>query len=139
MNIADNDAGFLGLYTETARQIAARKGLEPGEHILDFMGPEESINNLFRIVQTEALIRRESIESKEEANAAHFRVGRAVRDTIVGLGGTPPEQLPTPDKPIQQIRREEARRLRIEMEDRLGLFAQLAAPDDGSDEASSDN
>lgn len=127
------DHGYRGLYTETARQIAERKGLRPGEHILDWMGPEETVDNLFRIVQTEALIRRENMAAKDDANAAHFRVGRAVRDTIVGLGGTPPEQLPTPEISIQQLRREEARRQRIEAEDRLGLFAQLLAPDTPDD------
>lgn len=132
------DHGYRGLYSETARQIATRKGLKPNEHILDYMEPEETINNLFRIVQTDALIRRDSIETKDDANAAHFRVGRAVRDTIIGLGGTPPEHLPTPDKSIQQIRRDEARRLRIEQEDRLGLFALLMAPEsDGTDEEDS--
>lgn len=128
------DHGCRGLYTESARQIAVRKGLKRGEHILDYMEPEETIDNLFRIVQTEALIRREGIATKGEANAAHFRVGGAVRDTIIGLGGTPPEQLPTPEKSIQQIRREAARRRCIEEEDRLGLFAQLMRPGEESDE-----
>jgi DNA-damage-inducible protein D len=127
------DHGYRGLYTETARQIAARKGLRPSEHILDWMGPEETVDNLFRIVQAEAKIRREGIATKEGANDAHLQIGRAVREAIVGMGGTPPEQLPTPEKSLKQLRREEARRQQIEAEDRLGLFAQLNAPDGDSD------
>jgi DNA-damage-inducible protein D len=129
------DHGYRGLYHETARQIAERKELRPGEHILDYMGPEESVNNLFRIVQAEAKIRRDGIDTREDANAAHYQVGDAVRTTIIGLGGTPPEQLPTPEKSIQQVRRDETRRQRIEEEDRLGLFARLMAGED--DEATS--
>ena len=98
------------------------------------MGPEETIDNLFRIVQAEAMIKREGITAKEAANAAHYKVGRAVRETIISLGGTPPEEVPTPEKPIQRIRREEARRRKIEEEDRLGLFGPLLLADDSSDD-----
>ena len=127
------DHGYRGLYTETARQIVGRKELRPSEHILDWMGPEETVDNLFRIVQAEAKIRREGIATKEGANDAHLQIGRAVREAIIGMGGTPPERLPTPEKSVKQLRREEARRQQIEVEDRLGLFAQLNAPDGGSD------
>jgi DNA-damage-inducible protein D len=124
------DHGYRGLYNETARQIAQRKGLQRGEHILDRMGSEEMVDNLFRVVQAEAKIRREEIGTKDAANAAHHQIGQAVREAIIGMGGTPPEQLATPDKSIHLVRREEARRLKIEADDRLGLFAQLNAPED---------
>ncbi len=127
------DHGYRGLYNETARQIAQRKGLSQGEHILDRMGSEEMVDNLFRVVQAEAKIRREEIDTKESANAAHHQIGQAVREAIIGMGGTPPEQLAAPDKSIQLVRREEARRLKIETEDRLGLFAQLTSPGDATE------
>jgi DNA-damage-inducible protein D len=113
--------------------------LQRSEHILDRMGSEEMVDNLFRVVQAEAKIRREEIGTKDAANAAHHQIGQAVREAIIGMGGTPPEELPTPDKSIQLVRREEARRLKIETEDRLGLFAQLNAPDTEGDEASEDS
>jgi DNA-damage-inducible protein D len=128
------DHGYRGLYKETARQIAQRKRLGRGEHILDRMGSEEMVDNLFRIVQAEAKIRREEIATREGSNQAHHEIGRAVREAIIGMGGTPPEQLPTPDKSIHLVRRDEARRLKIEAEDRLGLFAQLNAPDAENDD-----
>lgn len=132
------DHGYRGLYGGgSARDIAARKGLGAGEHILDYMGLEESVDNLFRIVQTEAKIRREQLATKEEANQAHLQIGKAVREAIIGMGGTRPELLPTPEKSIRQIRREEARRLQIEAEDRLGLFAQLGARNGGDDAGNS--
>ena len=44
---------------------------------------------------------------KTEANKTHYEVGKKVRQTIEELGGTMPEDLPTPDKSIKQIEREQ--------------------------------
>ena len=47
--------GYKGLYNgETADDIAKRKKLRYREDILDNMGSEELITNLFRISQTES-------------------------------------------------------------------------------------
>lgn len=98
------NSGYMGLYDgETAAAIKRRKGLKKSEDILDNMGSEELGANLFRITQAEAKLRRENIQSKEEANKAHFEVGYTVRKAIESLGGTMPENLPTPDKSIKQI------------------------------------
>jgi DNA-damage-inducible protein D len=106
------DWGYRGLYNgETARDIAARKGLARGQAILDWMGPEELVDNLFRAMQAEAKIRRDEVQAKAAANATHYAVGRKVRETIAELGGTMPEDLPTPAQSIQQLRREEQKRL----------------------------
>ena len=120
------DHGYRGLYNgETARAIALRKGLTKGQHILDWMEPEELAANLFRITQTEAKIRREGITSRAAANRTHFAVGAAVRHFIIEeLGGTPPEQLPTPNESIQQLQRREQQRL--EAERQPSLFAPLS-------------
>ena len=48
---------------------------------------------------------------KKEAGDVHFQVGQKVRQTIAELGGTMPENLPTPQKGIKQIEREEAKRI----------------------------
>ena len=56
--------GYKGLYNgETANDIAKRKGLRYREDILDNMGSEELADNLFRIVQTESILKK--ILSKE--------------------------------------------------------------------------
>ena len=48
-----HNAGYKGLYNgETANDIAKRKGLRYREDILDNMGSDELIVNLFRISQT---------------------------------------------------------------------------------------
>lgn len=106
------DSGYKGLYGGlTARDIAERKGLADGQEILDYMGSEELAANLFRITQTEAKMKRENVSTPAEANKTHYEVGKAVRETIAGLGGNMPENLPTPNKSIQQIESETKNKL----------------------------
>jgi DNA-damage-inducible protein D len=115
------DHGYRGLYGgETARDIAARKGLGRGQHILDHMGSTELAANWFRATQAADKIRRDEVASKSEANRIHHDVGAAVRRFIVeDLGGTPPEQLPAPSQSIQELERAEQRRLASERQPSL--------------------
>lgn len=104
--------GYMGLYGGLkAQDIKEKKGLKKSQNILDHMGYEELAANLFRATQTEAKLRRDNIQGKYEANQTHYEVGKKVRDTIKDLGGTMPEDLPTPEKSIQQIEREEKKKL----------------------------
>ncbi|MBE6852119.1 MAG: DNA damage-inducible protein D [Ruminococcus sp.] len=106
--------GYMGLYDGLkAKDIKQRKGLKKNQDILDYMGSTELAANLFRATQTEEKLRREKIKGKSEANKTHYEVGQKVRQTIEELGGTMPEDLPTPDKSIKQIEREqECRKLK---------------------------
>ena len=100
--------GYKGLYNgETAADIKERKGLKKGENILDHMGSTELAANYFRITQTEEKLRRENVQGENNANMTHYHVGQKVRQTIKELGGTMPEELPTPEKSIKQIEREQ--------------------------------
>jgi DNA-damage-inducible protein D len=106
------DWGYRGLYNgETARDIAARKGLTRGQQILDWMGPEELGSNLFRQLQAEAKLRRDNVQTKTEAHRTHYEAGQVVRRAIAELGGTMPEDLPTPPESIQVLQRREQQRL----------------------------
>ncbi len=131
------DHGYMGLYAgEKACDIAARKGMARGEHVLDWMGSEELAANWFRITQAEAKLRRDGVDNKAEANATHLAVGRAVRRFIVDeLGGTPPEELPTPAQSIKQIER--AERARLEREAQARRQPSLFAKGDGASEDAS--
>ena len=105
--------GYQGLYGGLgAKEIHARKGLKENEQILDHMGSTELAANLFRATQTDEKLRRENIRGKEKANQTHYEVGRKVRQTISELGGTMPEDLPTPEKSIKQIESERKKRLK---------------------------
>ncbi len=102
------NCGYMGLYGGLkAADIRARKGLKKSQDILDHMGSTELAANLFRATQTEEKLRREHIQGKTAANQTHFEVGKKVRQTIEELGGTMPEDLPTPEKSIQQLQREQ--------------------------------
>ena len=103
--------GYQGLYGGLGvKEIHARKGLKKSQKILDHMGSTELAANLFRATQTEEKLRRENIQGKAAANQTHYDVGRKVRQTIQELGGTMPEDLPTPEKSVQQIEREVERK-----------------------------
>ena len=52
---------------------------------------------------------RDNVRGKRQANQTHYEVGAKVRQTIQELGGTMPEKLPTPEKSIKQIEREQRR------------------------------
>lgn len=100
--------GYQGLYGGLgAKQIHERKGLKKSQSILDHMGSTELAANLFRATQTDEKLRRENIKGKEQANETHLQVGKKVRQTIKELGGTMPEDLPTPSKSIKQIGKEQ--------------------------------
>jgi DNA-damage-inducible protein D len=108
-----HDHGYMGLYGGLrAQDIHRRKGLNKGQQILDHMGSTELAANLFRATQTEEKLRREQITTKDGANAAHYQVGQVVRRTIQELGGTLPEQLPTPEASIKQLEAEERKQHR---------------------------
>ena len=105
-----HNSGYKGLYNgETANDIAKRKKLRYREDILDNMGSDELIANLFRISQTEQKLRNENISLEKEANETHYEVGKEIRNTIKKLGGTMPENLPTPEKSLKELEKENKR------------------------------
>ena len=104
--------GYKGLYGGLGvKQIHARKGLKKSQKILDHMGSTELAANLFRATQTDEKLRREGVKGKPQANKVHHDVGAKVRQTIKELGGTMPEDLATPTKSIQQIKKERQKKL----------------------------
>ncbi len=107
------NAGYMGLYGGLdVDDIHARKELEVGQKILDYMGSTELIANLFRISQTEEKLRKDKVQGAEVATSVHYNVGKEVRSAIEKIGGTMPEDLPTPEKSIQQIEQEQMARLK---------------------------
>lgn len=100
--------GYEGLYDGlSARDIHEKKGLDNNEKILDHMGSTELAANLFRATQTDEKLRREDIKGKYKANQTHYEVGKKVRATIKELGGIMPENLPTPEMSIEEIKKKQ--------------------------------
>jgi DNA-damage-inducible protein D len=116
------DFGYMGLYSGLRENdLHTRKGLTSGKQkISDYMGSEELGANIFRATQADAKLRRDQVDDKEQANITHYRVGAEVREAIKRLGGTMPENLPTPDKSIQQLQREEEQQRQAQLQP--GLF-----------------
>lgn len=98
------NAGYKGLYNgETANDIARRKQLRYREDILDNMGSIELGANIFRITQTEDLLTRQELKSEKFSCNTHYEVGKKVRKAIADIGGTMPEDLPTPKKSLKEL------------------------------------
>jgi len=96
--------GYKGLYGGLDNKaIHQRKSLKKSQKILDHMGSTELAANLFRATQTEDKLKRDTIKDKTKANQTHRKVGAKVRQTIKELGGTMPEDLPTPEQGISQL------------------------------------
>ena len=107
------NAGYMGLYGGLdVDDIHKRKNLEVGQKILDYMGSTELIANLFRISQTEEKLRKDEVDNAKTASSIHYSVGKEVRSAIEKIGGTMPEDLPTPKKSIQEIEKEQMARLK---------------------------
>lgn len=102
-----HNAGYKGLYNgETADDIFKRKKLRYREDILDNMGSEELANNIFRIAQTDAKLKRDNVDNEYTANSVHYEVGKEVRESIKRLGGTMPENLPTPNRSLKELEKD---------------------------------
>ena len=57
-------------------------------------------------------LRKDEVSSAKTATATHYMVGKEVRAAIKKIGGTMPEDLPTPEKSIQQVEKEQLERLK---------------------------
>jgi len=71
------------------------------------MGSTELIANLFQISQTEEKLKIDQASSAVEANEIHYQIAEKIRNTMIEMRTTLPENLPTPAKSIQVIEREE--------------------------------
>ena len=108
-----HNSGYKGLYNgETANDIAKRKGLKYREDILDNMGSDELIANLFRISQTEQKLKKDNIQTEKDATKTHYTIGKNIREVIAKNGGTMPEDLPTPKKSLKQLEKENKKTLK---------------------------
>lgn len=99
------DHGYKGLYAGLGvGQIKESRGLKRNQDMLDFMGSTELAANLFRATQTEELLRRGNIQSKDQANRTHYEVGVRVRQAMSEISGIMPEDLPVAEN-IKKVER----------------------------------
>ena len=107
------NAGYMGLYGgESVEDIHKRKELNSKQKILDYMNSQELIANLFRISLADEKIKKEKVTNKEKATMVHNKVGQEVRNAIKRVGGVLPENQPTPEKGIDEIAKEQIKKLK---------------------------
>jgi DNA-damage-inducible protein D len=103
----------MGLYGGLkVEDIHKKKGLKKNDRILDYMSSTELIANLFRISQTEEKLKKDKTTTADAANEVNFIVGKEVRGTIERVGGTMPEDLPTPRRSVTEVEKEQLKKLR---------------------------
>lgn len=88
------NAGYVGMYNMPIWKLKNFKRFEGTGSLLDRMGRDELAANLFRLTQTEAKIRNESIKGQQPLETAAETVGRIVRNTVLQISGQAPENLP---------------------------------------------
>ena len=107
-----HNAGYRGLYNgEMANDIAKRKKLRYREDILDNMNEDELVANLFRINQTKQRLLKDNVQGDKEAKNVHYEVGKKVRKAIADIGGMMPEEMPTPEKSLKELEKQEIYKL----------------------------
>ena len=57
-------------------------------------------------------MKKDAVKNAAVATATHQAVGREVRSAIARVGGTMPEDLPTPEKSIAKIEKEQIAELK---------------------------
>lgn len=96
------NAGYRGLYDMDIWRLREIKGVPANRTPLDFMGKQEMAANLFRLTETEAKIKNDSVRGQNRLEATAEEVGRAVRNTMMRISSTRPELLP-PASDIKQV------------------------------------
>lgn len=105
------NCGYQGLYGGLGvKEIHKRKGLKKSQKILDHMGSTELAANLFRATQTDEKFVVNKYRERKKQTKLTTKLEK-VRQTIQELGGTMPEDLPTPAKSIKQIEKEQKKLL----------------------------
>ena len=56
--------------------------------------------------QTDAKLKGDNVDNEYIANSVHYEVGKEVRNSIKRLGGTMPEDLPTLEKSLKELEKE---------------------------------
>ena len=75
------------------------------------MNEDELVANLFRINQTKKRLLKDNVQGDKEAKNVHYEVGKKVRKAIADIGGMMPEEMPTPEKSLKELEKQEIYKL----------------------------
>ena len=90
--------------------VRISRGLHPlnKEQVRKFLSDINSSVNIKFLKK----LKKENIQGENNANMAHYEVGQKVRKAIADIGGTMPEELPTPKKSLKQLEKENKKALK---------------------------
>lgn len=119
------NAGYIGLYRETARQIRTRKGITNRQDIGDYASSSEIAHLIIKASLARDMMIARKVADPDTANATHYEAGNHIRIMLHSAGVPTPELLPTPRKSYEQLLREQIERERLAAEDSQGLWTQI--------------
>jgi DNA-damage-inducible protein D len=86
--------GYMGMYNMGLQRLCEYKGVPKGQQLIDRMNKTELAAHLFRVTQTDEKIKRDNVRGQYYLEQTAHDVGQKVRNTMLDLSGTAPEDLP---------------------------------------------
>ena len=104
-------------FTEDEKRIYRRNQARKGNYNLNKTAVKAHVKDLARFHNAgykglyngetaDAKLKRDKVDNEYTANSVHYEVGREVRESIKRLGGTMPENLPTPNRSLKKLEKE---------------------------------
>ena len=103
--------------TEDGKRIYRRNQARKGNYNLNKTAVKAHVKDLARFHNAgykglyngetaDAKLKRDKVDNEYTANSVHYEVGREVRESIKRLGGTMPENLPTPNRSLKKLEKD---------------------------------
>lgn len=103
--------------TEDEKRIYRRNQVRKGNYNLNKTAVKAHVKDLARFHNAgykglyngetaDAKLKRDKVDNEYTANSVHYEVGREVRESIKRLGGTMPENLPTPNRSLKKLEKD---------------------------------
>ncbi len=103
--------------TEDEKRLYRRNQVRKGNYNLNKTAVKAHVKDLARFHNAgykglyngetaDANLKRDKVDNEYTANSVHYEVGMEVRESIKRLGGTMPENLPTPNRSLKELEKD---------------------------------
>lgn len=103
--------------TEDEKRLYRRNQVRKGNYNLNKTAVKAHVKDLARFHNAgykglyngetaDAKLKRDKVDNEYTANSVHYEVGKEVRESIKRLGGTMPENLPTPNRSLKKLEKD---------------------------------
>lgn len=104
-------------FTEDEKRLYRRNQVRKGNYNLNKTAVKAHVKDLARFHNAgykglyngetaDANLKRDKVDNEYTANSVHYEVGKEVRESIKRLGGTMPENLPTPNRSLKKLEKD---------------------------------